>query len=898
MDMKLTRLKFVGIILFFSIFTCKVFSQENILNKTISIDFKNITIKEALIKIQKQNSIEFAYSDLDQLNLKVNGSFQNKTIKEILDNLLKNTSLEYKVIRGRIAIYKSKNSNSKQTVHGYIYDKTTGEVLIGATVYDITSYKGTISNQFGFFSLTMPSDEYLLKISFLGYNSQELFFADDAIVTIFLEPETKTMEEVVIKADKDDDFITASSMGITKVTAKNIQSIPSLAGESDMLKAITLLPGVKQGTDGSAGFYVRGGGPDQNLILLDGVPLYNPFHLWGYLSTFSADAINNVEIIKGAFPARYGGRLSSVVDVSMNDGNNKDWDKRVSIGLLSSKASLSGPIKKDTSAMFLSVRRTYLDLILVPVYAMIKNLDNSKTRTGYNFTDVNFKINYKFSNKNKWYLSAYWSRDILYNTKIEGGSEAVYEDKSKHNEGWGNGIVALRWNHLFSDKLFSNTTAYYTGYNYFFLDKNEVESKDQSVAKDVISIDKEYSRIHDFCLKQDYQYIISSKQSLRFGLGGITHFFQPKVKYFYYKSDEGEKESRDNANNIDAQELYLYIEDELEVNSFLRINGGLHATTFLVGRKTYTSIQPRFSGRIQLLKNLAIKGGYSQMAQFLHLLAESSLTQSSDLWVSTTQNIKPQKAELYSLGMAWFPKRKYQLEIEGYYKIMKNIIRYKDGYQFMAPDISWEEKVTVGEGESYGTEILLRKNKGNFTGWIGYTLSWTNRIFSDINNGDAFPYKFDRRHDISFTSTYSISENWNINLNWVYSTGMRISTPTASYINPYYNGHTYNWIEFVTPNDVDATFRTTGRTDGFSATNNYKLPDYHRLDITATWKKLTKRNNERELTFGLTNVYNRYNPTYYIPMATEELNNESTKFKYETITMFPLMPTFTYTINF
>ena len=884
--------------MFSALYISECFSQESLLNKKISISFDNTILKEALISIEKHSGISFAYSDLPELNQKVTAAFTDQKISDILNVFFDNTSLTYKVVGSTISIYSTSEKKTNQTIHGYIYDKNTGEALIGATIYESNTYKGAFSNEFGFFSFTLPSGKYDLNISFLGYSNQKISFTDDTAVMIYMAPETRTIDEVVINAQRDDDFVTSSDMGNVNLATKTIKEIPSLGGEADMLKAITLLPGVKQGTDGTAGIYVRGGGPDQNLILLDGVPLYNTYHLWGYLSTFNADAINNVEVTKGAFPARYGGRLSSVVDVTMNNGNNHEWEKKITFGLMSGRISASGPLKKDTSSLFLSARRTYADLILVPLYASQKKLHNSSTKTGYNFTDLNMKLNYRFSGKNRLYLSTYLSRDKWYNNKTEYADNPFeYQDKQKHNEGWGNAIVALRWNHLFSKKLFVNTTAYYTGYNYYASDNDKVTSDNTEEIPELKNTTKHYSNINDFCLKQDYQFYVTNRQSIRYGAGGIYHLFKPDVTSYYSQTSEATINYKDENNSIRSGELYAYLEDEFELASVLRINAGLNASGFLVQNTAYYSIQPRISGRIMLNRNVSLKAGYSQMTQYLHLLTTSSLVQSSDLWVTATNKINPQLANLYSLGFAWYLMKNFQLEAEAYYKTMDMLIAYREGYESMDPDTPLEDNVTVGRGESYGTELLLRKIHGNPTGWIGYTLSKTDRQFNDLNNGKTFPYKFDRRHDISFVANYRLSQKWDLNLTWLFSSGMRTTVPTLSHLNPYYTGKDIYWTEFITPNDVDAIYYTSGRTNYFETRNNYKLPDYHRLDITATLHKKTKRDNRVELTFGITNVYNRLNPTYYLPMG-DESGQDSNIIKYEAVTLFPIMPTFTYNLTF
>ncbi len=897
--MKFNKTKLLSITLLLLLNVVNTFSQENILDKKISIIFDNISIKEALKQIEAQSSASFAYNDSETLNQQISISFQQQKINKILTELFKNTNLNFKVVAGKISIYNEGKKGGEQTIHGYTCDKNTGEALIGASIYNPQTMTGTVTNQFGFFSLSLQPGDYDLVISFIGYKNQKIKFSESKSMAINLEPISSSIGEVLVHAKGSRDFISASSLGVMGIESKSISKIPAVGGEPDLLKAITMLPGIKQGTDGSAGVYVRGGGPDQNLILLDGVPLYNPYHLWGYLSTFNADAINNVEITKGAFPARYGGRLSSVIDVNMNNGNNQKWEKKISVGLLSGKASVSGPLKKDKSSLFLSVRRTYADLILAPIYALSKNLNGSKTRTGYNFTDLNMKTNYRFSDENSLYLSAYYSKDKLYDNKIESGDSPIsYKDKTIHNEGWGNAILALRWNHLFSDKLFVNTTAYYTGYNYYTLDEEKVSSDNSTEIPEFKNTTEYYSRINDFSLKQDYQYFLNNRHNIKFGAGIISHKYEPGVNTFSNRTAQDEITNKDANASIRATEMSIYIEDDYDVFPFLKINGGIHTSGFRVQGKNYLAIEPRISGRLKITRNLSLKAGYSEMSQYQHLLTTSSLTQSSDLWIPATKNILPQYATQYSGGIAWSLKNIYQVELEGYHKKLDHLVAYKEGYEIMDENLSWEEKVTVGNGESYGGEILIRKTQGRLTGWVGYTLSWTNRQFNEINNGIEYPYKFDRRHDISLVGNYKLNEKWDLNMNWVYYSGMMITAPNSTYLNPYYTGRNIFWTEFITPNDVDFVYYTSGLTSEIEGRNNYKLPDYHKLDITATYHKETKHGNKMELTFGLTNAYNRMNPSYYLPVEPDESSYQSNKVKYEMVTLFPMMPTFTYSLTF
>ncbi len=692
--------------------------------------------------------------------------------------------------------------------------------------------------------------------------------------------------------------VISSGQGRIKLNADEINAIPAMAGETDVLKAITLLPGIKQGVDGSSGFYVRGGGADQNLILLDGVPLYNPYHLWGFLSTFNADAINNIEITKGAFPARYGGRLSSVLDITMKEGNNQKWQKEVSIGLLSAKASISGPLIKDKSSIMISGRRTYADLIIVPILKKQNSQDDTEKTEGYNFTDLNLKYNCIFSNKDRLFVSGFFSRDKYYlDKKTTNSGEVTTTENQKRDEGWGNISGSVRWNHLFGDKLFLNTTFYYSSYKYYTDSRYKSTSTNTEERPEKENSVEYSSVIEDFSLKQDYQFYLNDRHLIRFGMGVIYHNFKPEVSVFFSETD---KQTIRNtfSNNIQATELSLYFEDDFELSKRIKLNAGLHTSGFLVQNSSYFSFQPRLSARFIMNRNLAFKLGYSSMTQYVHLLTSSGITQSSDLWVPSTDKVKPQHSNQLSVGSALQLGKNFQLELDAYYKIMNNLIDYKDGANFLSTASGWEDLVSVGKGDSYGLEVFLKKNKGKLTGWLGYTLSWTNRVFEEINFGEEYPYRYDRRHDVSVVGMYKFSEKWSLNGSWVFYTGNAVSVPILSYAAPGYDGNFHSWSSFPDPYmTVGAEISSSGIIENYASRNNYQLPTYHRLDVAAS-RKAVRKKSIHELSFGLTNLYNRSNPSFYYVSHEQDIETGKPELKYYTTTMFPLMPTVSYKIIF
>lgn len=888
--------------LFLLLIVMSSFAQNNSLDKRISISFNNIRLKEALDLLETKTGISTAYNSNNKaFDKNINKKYTDKTVSYILNDILKDANLKYKLIGSKVTIYKEKQKSSNVTISGYIYDAQNGESLIGCTIFDPINIIGTTTNVYGFYSLTIPNNKNnTIVFSFIGYESRKIdMSALKSKQNISLVPAQNELSEVVISGTSTNDKVISNKMSVIKLNAKEINSIPAIGGEVDVLKAITLLPGVKQGVDGSSGFYVRGGSPDQNLILLDGVPLYNPYHLWGFLSTFNSDAINNIEIIKGAFPARYGGRLSSVLDITTKDGNNQKWQKDFTIGLLSAKVSVSGPLVKDKSSIMVSARRTYADLIIVPILKNQNSFNNSKIKQGYNFTDFNLKYNYKLSKNDKLFVSGFYSKDkYYYENKIENKyPTATINENTQKNQGWGNLVGSIRWNHIFGDKLFLNTTAYYSSYNYYTNSSYKSTSTNTDFMPEQGNSIEFVSKIDDIAIKQDYHYYPNNKHKIKFGLAGIHHTFNPGVTAYFSETDKQTIDNSTGNEEINATELSFYIEDDFKLNSFIGINVGLYTSGFFVQNTKYISPQPRISTRFLINENLSFKLGYAKMTQYIHLLTSSGLTQASDLWISSTDSIKPQQAHQFSLGSAFIIAKQYQVEIDVYYKSMNELIDYRDGASFLSSG-DWEDKTATGKGYSYGAEFFIRKTKGKLTGWLGYTLSWTNRQFNEINFGKEYPYKYDRRHDISLVGMYKFNKKWALNGSWVFYTGNAVSIPTSVYTTPGYDGQYHSWSSFPTPSSTEGSdISTTGIIESYTERNNYRLPAYHRFDISAT-RTFQKENSKHELNFGLTNLYNRMNPSFYYTSHEQDLNTGEVKRKYYTMTLFPLMPTISYKVSF
>ena len=767
-------------------------------------------------------------------------------------------------------------SAQRFTISGYVRDKDTGEELIGASVYLEEISKGTATNHFGFYSITFDEGSYTLVSSFIGYNKQEtkIDLSKDIKLNIVLEPSSLTTEEITVHGERTDKNVMGTQMGTVKMPVKSIKSLPVLFGEVDILKSIQLLPGVQSANEGSTGLYVRGGGPDQNLILLDGATVYNAAHLFGFFSVFNADAIKDVELIKGGMPAQFGGRLSSVLDISMKEGNMKEFGVDGGIGLISSRLTVEGPIKKDTSSFILSGRRTYVDLLIKPFI----NDTSQFSGSGYYFYDLNAKVNYRFSDRDRLYLSSYFGRDVFgFNSS---------DDDFKMNIPWGNATASLRWNHLFNDKLFVNTTAIFSDYQFDIqIQQNEFE----------LSL---FSGITNYSLNFDFNYYPNVNHDIKYGINYTRHSFVPSSVSAKISDDNleiGEK-LRQYANDIS-----IYFNDDFDLTEKLRISAGARATIFQqVGPfnryikdeegnftdtvsynkgdnvVTYKHIEPRISIRYQLNKSSSIKASYTQNYQYIHLASISTLILPTDLWVPSSDIVKPQYGVQYSVG--YFRNlfdNKLETSAELYYKTMENQIEYTPGVD-IGSNIgdNADNNFTFGNGKSYGLELFVKKAYGKFTGWIGYTLSETTRQFDAINQGREFPAKYDQRHDLSIIGTYELSKKWTLSAVFVYGSGNTFT--------PILGRH------FIENNLVTE----------YGDYNSYRIKPYHRMDFSATYTAVERENFKSSFSFSVYNLYNRHN-TYIIYFDYEgDIQDNTFQPFAKQVTIFPIMPSLAWNFTF
>ncbi len=775
--------------------------------------------------------------------------------------------------------------SSDYTISGYITETGSGENLLGVSVYVPELKLGTTSNDYGFFSLTLPEGSHEVYISYIGYGTEikKLELSKDTVWTVELTTSTESLEEVIVTADEKVKESKVTQMSTVKINPSVIQDVPALLGEKDVLKTLQLLPGIQAGSEGSSGFFVRGGTPDQNLIVLDDAVVYNSNHLFGFFSVFNGDAIKSVEAFKGGFPARFGGRLSSVIKIDMKDGNKEKIAGKFNIGLISSSVLLEGPINKGKTSFIVSGRRTYADILARP---FIKAETDGEGAGGYYFADLNFKIHHIFSPKDKIYWSNYYGRDKFYGET----NEQNYEDKVRL--GWGNITSTLRWNHQYNNKLFSNTSLIFSNYEFKVTGDFKETFQDGEVEE---SFFRTSSGINDYTLKTDFDYFPNSKHSIKFGALATNHKFKPQR--ILIKDDF--------AGNVDAtQELNsfegaVYLEDDWKLTDKLRVSPGFRLSYFKQAVKQYINPEPRLALAYNYKPDLAFKASYTRMNQYIHLLSSSGIGLPTDLWVSSTDRVKPQTSQQFAIGVAKdFFDKDYSITVEGYYKTMDDVIAYKEGASFLAIEdledgktTNWEDNITSGQGWAYGGEILLRKQTGKLTGWLGYTIAWSERQFDELNLGKKFFDRYDRRHDISLVSIYKPHDRITLSATWVFATGNNYTLPNLQRLDTPDGFPIQNSSNFF-----------DGATQQFSTQrNNFRGESSHRLDLGVQFHKKLKKGRERTWGFSLYNSYARQNPFIYTtgesrydfddPNATVE--NELTR-----TSVLMLIPSFNYTYKF
>lgn len=743
------------------------------------------------------------------------------------------------------------------TISGYLTDKESGEMLIGATIFAPAQDQGATSNSYGFYSITLPNmDSIILIYSYLGYTPKikKIYLQQNLRLDVRLGRSTLALGEVVVVANEKLSHrnVSRPQMGIVDIPIEKIKDLPVILGEPDILKVIQFLPGVQSGNEGTTGFHVRGGNTDQNLVQLDEAVVYNPNHLFGLFSTFNSRALNNATLIKGGFPAQYGGRLSSILDIKMKEGNNQKFSAEGGIGLISSQLTLQGPLKKEKASFILSGRRTYLDLLARPFLPKGNNSD-------YHFYDVNAKLNWRLSIKDRLFLSAFQGKD-----------KAVYKERQGINYTilFGNSTATLRWNHLFSPKIFANTSLIVNNY-----DQDISTNQDNSFSR-------VFSGIRDISAKMEFQYFPNTNHSIRFGGHYINHKFRSSGKSGA-RSSTGQEQPID-VNAIPPKyvnEWAVYFNDEWILSDKVSANLGLRVPGFFSNDATYTAIEPRASLKYALNDSASVKVAFAEMNQYLHLIPSSTASVPSDIWIPSTDKTKPQISRQISLGyFRNFRQNQFEGSVELYYKTMDNQVLFREGNQ-LVETLDVDSFLAYGKGWSYGAEFFLRKTSGSLTGWISYTLSKTDQEFPELNFGEKFPFRYDRRHDLSVVASYQLSKRWTVSAAFVYSTGTAFTLPVGR-INVFHKGTLFEGNYFV-----------------YEGRNNTRLNAYHRLDLSARYKKSVrwfKQSGESELLIGLYNVYSRLNP-YFVYFFVDPAVNQP---KAKQVSLLPIIPSINYNFKF
>ncbi len=787
-------------------------------------------------------------------------------------------------------ILSAQAQRSKVTISGHVTDKASGETLIGAGV--VCGNVGSATNAFGFYTLTVPqSGSVTLKYSYIGYDaiSVSINLLRDTVVNVALTANT-SLKASVVSAQKESG-IAATKMSAIEIPMNMIQNTPALLGEADVLKTIQLMPGVQSGAEGFSGIYVRGGGPDENLLLLDGISLYNAEHLLGLFSIFQPEAVKKVTLYKGAFPARYGGRTSSIIDVRTNDGNLQETHGTIGVGILSDKLHIEGPVFKGKTAYSISARGMHTFLFDGIFKA-------AKVPANYYFYDFNGKVTHKFSDSDRLLINTYYGRDNFYYKEKDNEARSKTEDKSSIR--WGNLLAAARWNHIFNGRLFSNTTVAFTDYKMkmgYFSSEKDVDYSDNT--KYLFSHYKfNYaSGMRDITARIDFDYTPTPKHIIKLGAEYVHHTYMPETSSAEEVENQSKKVlidttySNSKEKNRLGNEMSIYVEDDFLIGSRLALNPGIRLAAFRTGGKTYWSPEPRISVKMDFGKGISAKAAYSRMSQYVHLLSSSQITLPIDLWVPITRNIKPVTSNQYSLGLYYSGLSGWEFSIEGYWKDMRNVLEYKDGVSFLATSQSWESNVVMGDGRAYGVELFIQKTLGKTTGWLGYTLAKSDRIFSNglINNGERFPYRYDRRHNISLVVNQQLGKKFDLSAVWTFATGGTTTVPERATVAMLPDG-TFMQIDYV------------------SHRNNYRLPPSHRLNIGVNYHKKKKR-GESIWNFGIYNIYNRLNPNFMFYKGKRLTDNQDPDLskdaalyvrgeKLKSVTILPIIPSFSYTYKF
>ena len=888
-------------------------AQTNGVDETrkVTLNMQKASVREILDEIQKQAGVTFSYESSLLSGLpKTTFRADDEALENCLTRLFANLPVVYKMT-GRIVVLKRKPK--QVTVSGFVRDKRSAESLIGASVYESGSRVGTASNNFGFFSLTLPGGDITIRASYIGYTGRLYNLTGlerDTVLTIELEPSASLQEVVVTGQSTSKQSVLSTQMGALEINQQTIRSTPVMFGEADIIKTLLLTPGVSSGTEGTAGMYVRGGNVDENLFLIDGNPVYQINHIGGIFSAFNPEAISGMDFFKSGFPSRYGGRLSSVVDVHMKEGNMKEYHGSATLGLISGNLNFEGPIVKDRTSFNISLRRTWLDVLSAPALAIANKItkkDGIRTRARYAFHDLNLKVNHIFNDRSRMYFSLYNGNDVLKGGSTDYPSD-FYSDVKSYNYDtdvslrWGNIMATTGWTYVFNNRLFGKFSGVFTRYHSKLRSTElDIEGKEgESGYSERFSENSTNTGIMDLGVRTSFDYLPVHSHHIRFGGDYLVHRFRPE----YNRSSSFDK-SQDFISNINKEyandllwghEAGVFAEDDWTLLPSVRINAGVRFSLFNVQGKTYTGVEPRVSLRWLLADNLSFKASYSRMNQYVHLISNSFISLPTDAWMPVTRKLKPLLSDQVSAGFYYDLNKTYSFSVEGYYKTMENLLEYRDGHTFTPSYLNWEDKLTAGDGRAYGAEFMVRKETGRTTGWIGYGLSWADRKFDELNLGERYPARFDNRHKLNIVVMHKISPKVEISAAWSYASGNHV---TLSFENYMENGS----LNYVHGNGYDLPYTGSWGIDYYEGRNNYQLPAYHRLDLGIKIYRPKKKGRMGIWTVSIYNVYSRMNP-FMIHKTDKEVRDPSSSYGYKVVPVFktvgimPIIPSVSYTYKF
>lgn len=824
----------------------------------LTLRLKAVPLTTVLDSVERQTGLRFSYESslLEGLPL-VSVNWRERPLAECLDVLFHELPIVWRAKSGYLIL---RHERKYATISGFVGDQSSRETLLSASVWDVGRRQGTVSNHYGYYSLRLPLGPVRIRASYVGFAPQTiaLDLRRDTVLHFSLLP-LDQLDEVLVTATTYRKEALTARPGVEELQPRRLNELPNLLGEADMLRSLQYLPGVAVGDDGLTTLAVRGGNTDENLYLFDGSPIYYPSHLLGLFSAFNPDALKAITFYKGAFPAEYGGRLSSVVDVRMRDGDRQAYHGGIGVGLLSARARLEGPIVKGRSSFNVAVRRSWMDfLLLKPIMALVNRDETNKKKVNYYFFDLNAKVNHSFSDRARVYFSFYMGQDAL----LFGEENKSAETHDLFRWRWGNLIANMGYNQVISPQVFMTLSG---GYSRF---RSRIWREEQSYEQPLGSMRQLYlqrrdtrSAIEDWHLRSAFDWSPSPRHRVRFGTEYLYHQFRPESGERVEQVETDQANLYSESTHVKGHEFSTYLEDEIHADEWLDLNLGLRYTLFQVDGRSYHSIQPRISTRFRLGKAYSVKLAYSKMNQYVHLISDSYINQPTDIWVPVTGNIPPMGSHQLQLAFSYDWNPTYTFSTELFYKAMTNVIEYRDN---RAPTLAyrgWERRVGIGLGDAYGVEWIARKRLGKTTGWLSYTLGWSNRVFPDgsVNEGKPFPFRLDNRHKVNLVVTHRLSDRWSFTGAWTFASGNRVNLPEYVYLSPIALKNEGGLFAPVT-NTVFPYFGENTFNRGLSGRNNYRLQPYHRLDLSATLTLPRGRWGQSAWSFGLYNAYGAPNP--------------------------------------